>query len=159
MCLNGLIEMSDASGLANAAITIYVPIQMAFNAAVGWVAWKMKTDRQQITTLENRVHETTVKLIDERMRAISHEVKTHAQELVSTIDDMKSRLKEGDGRIHELGERDHGLELKMMKEILEFQRVVARDGVTRSDLEKHQESMGRALKEVRSEMLERLRDR
>jgi hypothetical protein len=149
--------MSDTTGLASTTFAIYLPVQMLFNAALGWVAWKMRSDRAQITSLEDRVHETTVKLIDERMRAISHEVKAHAQSLVSTIDDLKTRLQDGDQRFEKLGEKDHSIELKTMREILEFQKEIARDGVTRKDLKEHQDSMSRAVESLRREMQEAVR--
>ncbi len=95
------------------------------------------TSANTIAKLKTDLHDTTVKLIDERFRAITHEVNNHAQSVVVAIDEIKERLATGEDNFDGLGQADHRLALKLEKQTGELTTFIAQTCATKQDLKDH----------------------
>jgi hypothetical protein len=94
---------------------------------------------QEIHSLKTSVHESTVRLIDERFRGISHEVRNHANGVMLAMDELKSRVKEGDLEGDTLAAAVHAIELKMrgwLDEMKDYIRINTASKEDAKDLEK-----------------------
>jgi hypothetical protein len=109
-----------------------------------------KQSEQVISTLKNNLHETATKLIDERMRAITHELRGHVQGLVNTIDDIKGRLQDGDGTFGELATADHKIELQVVQKIGLLREWMLETFAGKTDLAAHEASMSRRVENMDS---------
>src|SRR5262245_58511648 len=85
--------------------------QAVFSAIVSLAIWRLTTAQRRYEGLEERLHQVTTKLVDERFRAMTHEVNGHVQGLVTVVDDLKDRLKDGSDDLESLSDRDQKIEL------------------------------------------------
>lgn len=109
---------------------------------------------KQIGEMKISLHDTTTKLIDERFRSISHQVTNSGHGLAMVIDEIKERLKHGDGLIDALDDSDHRIELKMAGKLDELKDWIRDNAATRSDLEKHEENMNGRLNQLDGRVME-----
>ena len=119
--------------------------QLAFSAVVSVALWRLTAWQRRYEGLEQRLHETTARLVEERFRAMTHEVNSHVQGLVLTLDDMKGRLQHGDGELRSLSERDQKIELALAGRIDVLKDWIREHAAGRGDLEKHEAAFERKL--------------
>lgn len=133
--------------------------QWVFNVIVAVLLYRLRRNDEVTDSLKKKVelsdekqHELVAKLVDERFRAMSHEVNNHMQQFLSTIDEMKQRLQEGDGELRVLSERDHGLELKTLNALNDIKLHVVEKAATKEDLKRHEEQVEKKFNELRHEL-------
>ncbi len=107
------------------------------------------------TKLEESVkgtHELATKLVDERFRGMTHEVKSHMQGLLSTIDEMKLRLRDGETQFANIHDGGHALKLEITKGLAEIKQVVTEKAASKQDLKEHQSEMTAKVKEIQTHL-------
>jgi hypothetical protein len=155
--MNLLATTSDQQLVQVEAIGLLLTVmQFGFNVVVGIVAFQFKRAhneiralRDAVTTADGRTHTLTEKLIDERMRAFTHQVNDLTQAYGAGVKTMEMAVADANSAIKSLGERDHQEELKRLKAIHELQVEILREAATKGDLKEHEESMRRELNDIR----------
>ncbi len=137
----GAFLLSDALVTATWA-SIGLGVVNSVGLALLMRAWQKRDNADSATAntvkgLEDRLHQASTKLIDERFRAISHEVNNHAQGLVTSIDAINQRLSDGEVNFDGLTNADHRLELKLGVQTHEITRFIAEHCATKDDLKDH----------------------
>jgi hypothetical protein len=137
------------------ALTLGV-LQFGFNVVVGIVAFQFKRAHSEIRSLKGsldaadaRTHTLAEKLIDERMRAFTHQVNNLNQAYSAGVKTMEMAVADANAAIKSLGERDHEEELKRLEAIHKLQLEIMEKAATREDLRRHEESMRRELDKVK----------
>lgn len=98
--------------------------------------------------LEERLHETTTKLVDERLRSTTHEIRDHVQSLLTTIEDMRGRLKDADGELDGLGERDQKLELALAAKFDALKDYIRETTASKDDVKEHERSVKQQMNQM-----------
>jgi hypothetical protein len=93
-------------------------------------------------------HSLTTKLVDERFRAMTHELNGHVQGFMLALDSIKSRLQDGDEHFEGLDERNQRIELAAAERVSQLKDYIRENMASKTDLERHQESMERKLNGV-----------
>ena len=130
-------------------LTIFLAIfQLVFSFVVSLTLWRLTAWQRRYEGLEDRLHDATTRLIDERFRAMTHEVNSHVQKFLLTVEEMKQRIQLGDGEIRGLSDRDQKLELLLSARLDHLKDYIRDTAATRKDLEKHESSVERKLGQV-----------
>ena len=122
--------------------------QLVFSAVVSLTLWRLAAWQRRYEGLEDRLHEATTRLIDERFRAMTHEVNSHVQGFLLTVEEMKQRIHLGDGELRGLSDRDQKLELLLAARLDQLKDYIRDTAATKKDLEKHEGSVERKLGQV-----------
>ena len=122
--------------------------QLVFSALVSLSLWRLTAWQRRYEGLEGRLHDATTRLIDERFRAMTHEVNSHVQGFVLIVEEMKQRLQFGDGEIRGLSDRDQKIELALAARIDLLKDYIRDTAATKKDLEKNEASVERKLGQV-----------
>lgn len=122
--------------------------QLVFSAIVSVTLWRLTAWQRRYEGLEDRLHEATTRLIDERFRSMTHEVNSHVQGFLLTVEEMKQRIQLGDGEIRGLSDRDQKIELALAIRIDQLKDYIRDTAATRKDLEKHETAVERKLGQV-----------
>lgn len=69
-----------------------------------------------IKTISDKLHEASTKLIDERFRAITHQMNNSAQGFVNTISRIETALGDGVEHFQKLGDRASGFDVKLAEQ-------------------------------------------
>jgi predicted nuclease with TOPRIM domain len=114
---------------------------------------------QKIDTLETKLdgatqttHELAAKLVDERFRAMTHEVNNHMQGFLSTLDEMKGRLRDGEAEFGQMRDGGHELKLEIAKGLAEIKQVISERAASKQDMRDHQASMQAEVKSIQSHL-------
>jgi hypothetical protein len=137
-------------------LVIGIVVQFFWQSATSFMLYKLSKQDRGAEAMEKRLHDQTVasvderhnltsKLLDERYRAMSHEIAGHVQALVSTVDLMKSRLQDGDEHFEGLDDKAQKLEIAAVGRIDSLKDYMRENLASKRDLERHQESMGHKL--------------
>jgi hypothetical protein len=118
-------------------------IELVWSAGISYWMWRISSSHKDQKGLETRLHETTTKLIDERFRSMSHEVRNHMQVFISAIDEMKNKVKEADGEAKKLNDRDHEVELNVINKIDELKDYIRERAASASDLKRHEDNVNK----------------
>lgn len=137
----------------SAKFTMPLPVflaifQLVFSAIVSVTLWRLTAWQRRYEGLEDRLHEATTRLIDERFRSMTHEVNSHVQGFLLTVEEMKQRIQLGDGEIRGLSDRDQKIELALAIRIDQLKDYIRDTAATRKDLEKHETAVERKLGQV-----------
>jgi hypothetical protein len=115
-------------------LLIGVLVQFFWSSLITWLIYTLsKRDRREEVT-DERLHEMAAKLIDERLRASSHEFKNHANNLMLVMDEVKSKLRDREEEFRDLSDEDHQVELKLNNAIAQMREISA----TKEDLRQHE---------------------
>ena len=131
----------------------YLPIflavfQLVFSFLVSLSLWRLTAWQRRYEGLEDRLHEATTRLIDERFRAMTHEVNSHVNKFLLTVEEMKQRLQLGDGELRGLSDRDHKIELSLSAKLDHLKDYIRDTAASKKDLEKHESAVERKLVQV-----------
>lgn len=91
--------------------------------------------------LEDRLHETTTKLVDERLRSTTHEIRDHVHGLLTTMEEMRGRIKDADGAMDGLSERDQKTELAMAAKFDQLKDYIRDNTASKQDVKDHENSV------------------
>lgn len=127
---------------AIAAISLVMDVLMT--VGLFYVTAKAK----KIDELEDRVHTVTTKLIDERFRAMTHEVMSHVQGFVTTLDEMKSRLEDGDGQLRQLASVDQKIEIQVIERMSALKDWLRDNLASKTDLKEHEKNVAGKFEKV-----------
>ena len=122
--------------------------QLVFSFLVSLSLWKLTAWQRRYEGLEDRLHDATTRLIDERFRAMTHEVNSHVQGFLLTVEEMKTRIQSGDGEIRGLSDRDQKIELALATRIDHLKDYIRDTAASKKDLEKHESTVERKLAQV-----------
>jgi hypothetical protein len=137
-----MLSLSD-----NLTVSLAI-FQLVFSFVVSLTLWRLTAWQRRYEGLEDRLHDATTRLIDERFRAMTHEVNSHVQKFLLTVEEMKQRIQLGDGEIRGLCDRDQKLELLLSARLDHLKDYIRDTAATRKDLEKHESSVERKLAQV-----------
>jgi DNA repair exonuclease SbcCD ATPase subunit len=135
------------SGLATVEIVLGVLgfFQFVFNVIMGFILRRLSQDRHELNVLKSKVekgdekaHDLTTKLVDERLRAATHELNNQMQGLVSAVADFRDKLRDGDAEIGTLQEKHHANELKIVQDIAKLQNYVVEHAASKEDMRENQ---------------------
>jgi hypothetical protein len=130
-------------------LTIFLAaFQLVFSAVVSITLWRLTAWQRRYEGLEDRLHEASTRLIDERFRAMTHEVNSHVQKFLLTVEEMKQRLQSGDCEIRGLSDRDQKIELALAARIDHLKDYIRDTAASKKDLEKHETTVERKLAQV-----------
>jgi hypothetical protein len=130
-------------------LTIFLAaFQLVFSAIVSVTLWRLTAWQRRYEGLEDRLHDATTRLIDERFRAMTHQVNSHVQGFVLTVEEMKARLQAGDGELRGLSDRDQKIELALAARIDHLKDYIRDTAASKKDLEKHETAVERKLAQV-----------
>ena len=133
----------------NDNLTVFVAaFQLVFSAVVSITLWRLTAWQRRYEGLEDRLHEATTRLVDERFRAMTHEVNGHVQGFLLTVEEMKQRIQLGDGEIRGLSDRDQKLELLLAARLDHLKDYIRDTAASKKDLEKHESAVERKLAQV-----------
>jgi hypothetical protein len=99
------------------------------------------TSDKKISNLGDALHATTTKLIDERFRGMTHEMMSHVQGFTSALDEMKERLKEGDGELSALGQVDQKIEIQLIERMSAMKQWFIENLASKTDLKEHEKAV------------------
>jgi hypothetical protein len=141
MVVMAATELPSYLGWLLPLVVIGIVASVFWNGVLTLVLWRLtKADRIN-EALDRHVHELTDKLVDERLRAMTHEVNGHVQGLVSVVDEMKDRLKDGDSALESLVSSDHKIELAVAAKFDALKDWIRENTASKSDVNNHQASM------------------
>ena len=128
--------------VATSNLPVFLAIfQLVFSAVVSITLWRLTAWQRRYEGLEDRLHDATTRLIDERFRAMTHEVNSHVQGFLLTVEEMKQRIQLGDGEIRGLSDRDQKIELLLSARLDHLKDYIRDTAATKKDLEKHEASV------------------
>ena len=119
--------------------------QLVFSFVVSLTLWRLTAWQRRYEGLEDRLHEATTRLVDERFRAMTHEVNAHVNKFLLTVEEMKQRIQLGDGEIRGLCDRDQKIELTIAARLDLLKDYIRDTAASKKDLEKHESSVERKL--------------
>ncbi len=119
--------------------------QLVFSFVVSLTLWRLTAWQRRYEGLEDRLHDATTRLIDERFRAMTHEVNSHVQGFLLTVEEMKQRIHLGDGEIRGLTDRDQKIELTLAMKLDHLKDYIRDTAASKKDLEKHESAVDRKL--------------
>jgi hypothetical protein len=119
--------------------------QLVFSFLVSLTLWRLTAWQRRYEGLEDRLHEATTRLVDERFRAMTHEVNAHVNKFLLTVEEMKQRIQLGDGEIRGLSDRDQKIELTIAARLDLLKDYIRDTAASKKDLEKHESSVERKL--------------
>jgi hypothetical protein len=122
--------------------------QLVFSFVVSLSLWKLTAWQRRYEGLEDRLHDASTRLIDERFRAMTHEVNSHVHKFLLTVEEMKQRIQLGDGEIRGLTDRDQKLELLLAARLDHLKDYIRDTAASKKDLEKHESAVERKLAAV-----------
>ena len=122
--------------------------QLSFSAVVSVTLWRLTASQRRYDGLEQRLHETTARLVEERFRAMTHEVNSHVQGLVLALEEMKQRVHFADTEFRAMGERDQKIELAVANKVDLLKDYIRDCAAGKRDLEKHEAAVDRKLGQV-----------
>ena len=127
-------------------LTVFLALfQLVFSFVVSLTLWRLTAWQRRYEGLEDRLHEATTRLIDERFRAMTHEVNSHVHKFLLTVEEMKQRLQSGDGELRLLTDRDQKLELLLAARLDHLKDYIRDTAASKKDLEKHESTVERKL--------------
>jgi len=140
-------------------LVIGIVVTFFWQGFITWLLYGMSKQDRSVEAMEKRLHEQaaaavkdrhdlTTKLVDERFRAMTHEVQNHMQGLLSTIDLMKSRLEDGDDHFEGLDDKARNIELGSVAKLDALKDYMREHLASKRDLESHQQTMASELKHV-----------
>ena len=136
-------------------LTVFLAIfQLVFSAVASLTLWRLTAWQRRYDGLEERLHEATTRLVDERFRAMTHEVNSHVQGFVLTVEEMKQRIHFGDGEMRGLSDRDQKIELALAVRFDQLKDYIRDTAATKKDLEKHEAAAERRLCVIESRLAE-----
>ena len=135
--------------VATSNLPVFLAIfQLVFSAVVSITLWRLTAWQRRYEGLEDRLHDATTRLIDERFRAMTHEVNGHVQGFLLTVEEMKQRIQSGDGEIRGLSDRDQKIELALAVRFDHLKDYIRETTASKKDLEKHETAVERKLSQV-----------
>ena len=130
-------------------LTVFVAaFQLVFSAVVSITLWRLTAWQRRYEGLEDRLHEATTRLVDERFRAMTHEVNSHVQGFLLVLEELKQRVQFGDGELRTLGDRDQKIELTLSGRFDQLKDYIRDTAASKKDLEKHESAVERKLGQV-----------
>ena len=127
-------------------LTIFLAtFQLVFSFVVSLTLWRLTAWQRRYEGLEARLHEATTRLVDERFRAMTHEVNSHVQGFLLSLEDLKQRVSTGDAEVRGLGERDQKIELGLSARFEVLKDYIRDHTAGKKDLEKHEAAVERKL--------------
>ena len=134
-------------------LTVFLAVfQLVFSFVVSLTLWRLTAWQRRYDGLEERLHEATTRLVDERFRAMTHEVNSHVQGFLLTVEEMKQRIQLGDGEIRGLSDRDQKIELALAVRIDLLKDYIRDTAASKKDLEKHEGTVERKLGQVEARL-------
>lgn len=128
--------------------------QLVFSAIVSVSLWRLSAAQRQYEGLEQKLHETTTRLVDERFRAMTHEINVHVQGFVLTLEELKQRLQTGESDFRVLGDRDQKIELALTGKIDVLKDWIRDNAASKKDLEKNEQAVEQKLTRIEHRMAE-----
>lgn len=93
----------------------------------------------EVSEMNTKLHDAATKLIDERFRAMTHELNNHVNGFSLALDSMKERLRDGEVAFEKLSERDQKIELAVAGKFDQLKDFLRAELVTSKELENHEE--------------------
>lgn len=103
------------------------------------------TRERQVASLEAKVHETAVKLIDERFRAMTHDLNNHVGHFKLTLDSLANRLADGEQGLGKLVDVDHAMEIKTLNRMEQIKDYVRDTCASKADVREHEKNVASRL--------------
>ncbi len=135
----------DPLALSDSLSVSLAVFQLVFSAIVSISLWRLTAWQRRYEGLEGKLHETTARLVDERFRAMTHEVNSHVQGLVLALEEMKQRVHLADHEFRALGERDQKIELHLASKIDVLKDYIRDHAAGKKDLDKYEAAVDRKL--------------
>lgn len=128
--------------------------QVSFAALVSLVLWRLGVGQKRVDTTDERLHALTSKLVDERFRAMSHEVNGHVNGFMLTLEELKLRLKETEQTFDQLIRAGHVQEMKGVERLEQVKDYIRDQTASRQDLREHQKNADAKFDRIMQQMAE-----
>lgn len=139
LTLAAAAEMPAYAGWLLPVLVVGILVQFLWSSIVTFTVYQMTKNDRNTAGLEKRLHDANVKLIDERFRSVSHEIRNEVTSFVATLHEMKERLKDGDSDINALSDRDQKLELKLSGCIETLKDYIRDNCASKEDVRDHEQ--------------------
>ena len=126
--------------------------QLIFSAFVSIAIMKLSQSQRRYDGLEDKLHDTTTKLVDERFRAVSHKVAETSHSFGLAVAEMKDRIKDIDQVANELQERDQRNELAVVNRLDSLKDWLRNSAANKDDLKSHNDSMARRVERIENDL-------
>jgi hypothetical protein len=137
------------------ALTISLAVfQLVFSAVVSVSLWRLTAWQRKYEGLEDKLHDATTRLIEERFGGVARQVDRHVEAFLVSIDDLKQRMSFGDADVRALAERDQRIELTLATRLDVLKDYIRETAATKKDLEKHEQGAERRLCVIESRLSE-----
>ena len=130
-------------------LTVFLAVfQLVFSFVVSVTLWRLTAWQRRYDGLEQRLHDATTRLVDERFRSMTHEVNSHVQGFLLSLEELKQRIHFGDAEVRTLGDRGQKIELTLAGRFDQLKDYIRDTAASKKDLEKHESSVERKLGQV-----------
>ena len=144
------LPLALADGL-HVALALF---QLLFSAAVSVALFRLTAWQRRYEGLEAKLHDAATRLVDERLRATSHELRSHVQSLMTTLDELRGRIATGDGALRDLTDRDQRIELALGARVDTLKDWIRDHAANKADLARHETAFDRKFTHVEQRLAE-----
>jgi len=123
------VAVLDGLGITLSIIQFALSIGMAI--ALAWVASKTR----KIETLEEKLEETTSRLVDTKLVAAMAELRITIAGLAEQVKHIAGRLERGDDKFEQLGDGRQTLELRLLSKIGDLKDFVRENCASKGDFD------------------------
>lgn len=99
---------------------------------------QMQAMKGELDGATAKLHETATKLVDERFRAMTHEINGHVNQFVLTLEEMKQKLKDSQDDVDGLGNSTQQIQLGVAAKFENFKDWFRDNAATKEDLKEHE---------------------
>jgi ABC-type transporter Mla subunit MlaD len=143
-----LLALSDGLHVALAMF------QLAFSAVVSVTLFRLTAWQRRYEGLDARLQEAASRLVDERFRGMTHEVRGHVQSFMTTLDELRGRVASGDGALRDLTDRDQRIELALGARVDTLKDWIRDHAANKTDLARHEAAFERKCSHVEQRLAE-----
>ena len=136
---------------ASAAITIF---QVVFSAAISLALWRMTAWQRRYEGAEQRLHEATGRVIDERIRALTLQLDGASHANAVARDELRQRLAATDTAIAAMADRDLKIEQALASRLDLLKDYIRDSSPSKTDLDRYEAVVDRRLTRIEARLEE-----
>jgi len=143
--------LMTAQGDTTAAITVF---QVLFSAGISLTLWRMTAWQRRYEGSEQRLHEATGRVIDERIRALTSQLDGASHASVVAREELRQRLAATDAAIASMADRDLKIEQALAMKLDQLKDYIRDSAVSKSDLDRYEAAVDRRLTRIEGRLEE-----
>ena len=105
-------------------LIIGILVQFLWSSIVSFTVYRLTRTDRNFETLKQQLHDVTTKLVDERFRAMTHDINTHVNGFKLTLDSLTQSLGQAQKQVDELYDGDHQIQLSVAEKIAASRELI-----------------------------------